>query len=76
MEKEKSTEKQKPLNDYLRYSGFGIQMMVTIGLAAWGGVKLDGYFGLKVPVFLIVLTLSAIGGSLFIFIRQVTGKQS
>lgn len=76
MEKEKSTEKpQKQLNNYLRFSGFGIQMMATIGLAAWGGLKLDEYLELKVPVFLIVFILSAIGGSLYIFIRQVTGKQ-
>ncbi len=76
MEKEKSTEKpQKQLNSYLRFSGFGIQMMATIGLAAWGGLKLDEYLELKVPVFLIVFILSAIGGSLYIFIRQVTGKQ-
>ena len=72
MEKDKSTEKQKQLNDYLRFSGFGFQMVATLGLAAWGGLKLDAYFGLKVPVFLIVLLLSALGGSLYIFVRQVT----
>lgn len=72
MAKEKYTEKQKPLNNYLRYSGFGIQMLATIGLAAWGGLKLDQYLGLKVPAFLIIFILSAIGGSLYIFIKQVT----
>ena len=72
MEKEKSTEKRKQLNDYLKFSGFGFQMVATLALAAWGGLKLDAYFGLKVPVCLIVLLLSALGGSLYIFIRQVT----
>ncbi len=75
MEKEKSTEKQKQLNNYLRYSGFGFQMVATLGLAAWGGLKLDAYFGFKVPVCLLVLLLTAIGGSLYIFIKQVTSDK-
>jgi F0F1-type ATP synthase assembly protein I len=50
----------------------GIQMAATIGLFAWLGIFLDDYFGFKIPVFLIILILSAIGGSLYLFIKQVT----
>ena len=72
METEKSTEKRKQLNNYLRYSGFGFQIVATLCLAAWGGLKLDKYFQLKVPVFLLVLLLTALGGTLYIFIKQVS----
>jgi ATP synthase protein I len=75
LEKEKSTEKQKPLNNFARFSGFGIQIVVTLCLAAWGGLKLDKYFELKVPVFLIVLLLSALGGTLYLFIKQVSSDK-
>jgi hypothetical protein len=56
----------------LRYSGFGFQIIGSLCLAAWGGSKLDKYFELKVPVFLIVLLLTALGGTLYIFIKQVS----
>ena len=59
-------------NNLMRFSGLGLQMVITMCLAAWGGLKLDSYFNLKVPVFLIVLLLTALGGSMYIFIRQVT----
>ena len=75
MEKEKSTEKQKQPNNFLRFSGFGIQIVVTLCLAAWVGLKLDTYFGLKIPVFLIILLLTALGGTLYIFIRQVSSDK-
>jgi hypothetical protein len=75
LEKEKSTEKQKQPNTFLRFSGFGIQIVVTLCLAAWGGLKLDTYFGLKIPVFLIILLLTALGGTLYIFIRQVSSDK-
>jgi ATP synthase protein I len=56
----------------MRFSGFGFQMVATLCLAAWGGLKLDEYFGLDVPIFLIVLLLLALGGSMYLFIRQVS----
>ncbi len=56
----------------MRFSGFGFQIVAVLCLAAWGGLKLDEYFGLSVPVFLIVLLLSALGGSMYLFIRQVS----
>jgi hypothetical protein len=54
----------------------GLQMAATIGLFAWAGLKLDKYLGLKVPAFLIIFILSAIGGSLYLFIKQVTASEN
>ena len=72
MEKEKYTEKRKQPSSIMRFSGFGLQMAGTLCVAAWGGLKLDKYFGLKVPVCLIVLLLTALGGSMYVFIKQVS----
>ena len=35
----------KPLNKFIRLSGSGVQMGVTIYLAAYFGKKMDAYFG-------------------------------
>ncbi|MBW6502216.1 MAG: AtpZ/AtpI family protein, partial [Bacteroidales bacterium] len=53
-------EKEKEnsgLQNYARYSGMAFQMIVIIGLATWGGVKLDELLSMKTPVFTIVLSL-------------------
>ncbi len=34
---------RKNLNDYARYSGMAVQMLVTILLGVFGGYKLDGW---------------------------------
>lgn len=37
-------KKQKPLHDAIRYSSVGLQMVIMIGLCAYGGTRLDRYF--------------------------------
>jgi ATP synthase protein I len=68
-------KKQKPSDTYLRYSGLGVQLMLTIGLAAWGGYKLDKYLGLKFPAFLLTFVFVAFGGSMYLLYR-VLNKNS
>ena len=55
-------------NGYVRYSGLAFQMMITIGLGVWGGIKLDQWLGLR-PLFTVVLSLLAVIGSLVQLIR-------
>jgi hypothetical protein len=64
-----------PSKAYVKYSSFGIQFILTILLAAWGGRWLDAHFKQKIPVFSLILILSAIGGMLYKFIRDVTNEQ-
>ena len=64
-------QKQNQLNSYLRYSGLAFQMMAVIGLAVWGGMKLDAWLGMRFPVFLVVLTLMAVAASLIITIKSL-----
>jgi ATP synthase protein I len=62
---------QKPSNSYLRYSQLGIQLLLTIGLAAWGGYALDKKLGLKFPAFLLTFIFVAFGGSMWMLMRSL-----
>ncbi len=63
--------KKKQLNNYVKYSGLGFQMMATLGIAVWGGIKLDDWLELKFPAFTVALPCIALIGSLIIFIRSL-----
>ncbi|MBP9925274.1 MAG: AtpZ/AtpI family protein [Cyclobacteriaceae bacterium] len=46
----------------MKYSSLGVQMVVTLGVGAWLGQKLDQYLNLKFPVFLITFVFLLFGG--------------
>jgi F0F1-type ATP synthase assembly protein I len=58
-------------NKFLKYSGLGIQLLVTIGLAAFLGLKLDEYLGLKFPAFLLSFVLLSFGGTMYQLYRTL-----
>lgn len=53
---------KKSPNSFIKYSGLGLQMLVTMGVGAWLGRKLDQYLELKYPVFLITFIFVLFGG--------------
>jgi Putative F0F1-ATPase subunit Ca2+/Mg2+ transporter len=63
--------KENQPNSFLKYSGLGLQLLLSIGLAAWVGVKLDRYLELKFPAFLLLLVFSAFAGSMYILYRSL-----
>lgn len=63
--------KQKPYNDFLKYSGLGIQVLAGIGLAAWLGYKLDQYLELFFPVFLLLFVFVSFGGMMYQLYRSI-----
>jgi hypothetical protein len=63
--------KKKQLNNYVKYSGLGFQMMAALCLAVWGGIKIDEWLNLKFPAFTVALSCIAFIGSLVIFIRSL-----
>ncbi len=65
----KATEKT---TSFAQFSGIAFQMLGTIGLGVWAGLKLDEWQGNRRPLWTIVLALTAIGASLYLFIRQLT----
>lgn len=64
-------QKKEPLNNYIKYSGIAVQMILIIGLGAWMGIKLDEHFGLKTPVFTISLLLFSVIASMVYVIRSL-----
>lgn len=57
---------------FVQFSGIAFQMLGTIGLGVWAGIKLDAWQHNHRPIWTIVLSLTAIGASLYLFIRQLT----
>jgi hypothetical protein len=64
-------KKQKRSDSYLKYSGLGLQLFGTIGVAAWAGLKLDRYLGLKFPAFLLSFVFIAFGGSMYLLYKAL-----
>lgn len=67
----KATEKT---TSFVQFSGIAFQMLGTIGLGVWAGMKLDAWQQNQRPVWTIILSLTAIGASLYLFIRQLTNR--
>jgi F0F1-type ATP synthase assembly protein I len=67
-----STEKKKKsLDNYTRYSSIAFQMLIIILIGVFGGVKLDQWIGLSVPVFTIVLSILAVILSIYTVTRDL-----
>ena len=75
LENPSGPKKQKPFNNYLRYSSLAMQMVITIGIAAWGGNKLDRYLELKFPAFLLTFVFAAFGGLMYRLYRSITKEE-
>jgi hypothetical protein len=67
--------KKPPINDYARYSGMGIQMLVIIGLGTYGGIKLDELLKIKFPVFTIVCSLASVALAIYVVIKDLLKKK-
>jgi F0F1-type ATP synthase assembly protein I len=65
------SKEDKPTNSFLKYSGLGLQMLVTIGVGAWLGHKLDQYLQLKFPVFLLTFVFLLFGGVMYQLYRML-----
>lgn len=65
------SKKPSPSNNYLRYSGLALQMLITIGLLGWLGYKADQYFGNKYPFIMLTLGFVGFAGSLYQVYRSI-----
>jgi F0F1-type ATP synthase assembly protein I len=67
-----SIEKKKnSLNNYARYSSIAFQMLIIILIGVFGGMKLDQWIHLSVPVFTIVLSILAVILSIYTVTRDL-----
>jgi hypothetical protein len=68
-------KKPKSYNTLLKYSGLATQWLVMLGLAVWGGIKLDSYFVNSFPLLTILLPLLAICLALWKLIKDVSNSK-
>lgn len=57
-------------NRWFKYLQIGLQMLVTIGLGVWLGIKTDSWLKWRFPVFTILFSLLFIFVSIYNVIRQ------
>ncbi len=67
-------EVKKLPSNYAKYSGIAFQMLGTIGLGVYAGLKLDEWLKFKFPLFTLVLSLGSVGASLYLMIKQVKSE--
>ncbi len=72
MVEKKSPDKEKqPLNNYVRYSSLGFQMIAIIGIFTFAGYKIDESRGSKTPLFTAFLSLLGVVIALYIVFRGI-----
>jgi len=64
-------EEKNPKNNFLKYSSLGLQLLFTIGVCAWLGLKIDQYLQLKFPAFLLTLTMLSFAGLMYKLYRSL-----
>jgi F0F1-type ATP synthase assembly protein I len=64
-------KKPRRYNNYLRYSGLGLQLLLTIAACGWLGYKVDQYMGNKYPVMMLLLGFLGFGGSMYQIYRSI-----
>ena len=62
---------RKPLNKYVRLSGIGLQMGITIYLAAYLGKWLDAKYPNERDIYTMVLTLLGVVLSFYSMLKQI-----
>ncbi len=70
MKKEGGNPKQE-VNSYLKYSGLGLQLLLTILVAGWIGYKIDNFLSFKFPVFMLLLGFGGFAGTLYQLYRKL-----
>ena len=70
-----SPDKKSSNNILYRYAGMGAQILVSLGLAVFIGLKLDGWIGTPFPVLVWLLPLLVILGMIIKTIKD-TSKPS
>ncbi|GAB3827960.1 MULTISPECIES: AtpZ/AtpI family protein [Hymenobacter] len=65
---------KKSTSQLARYSGVGMQMLVTIGLSVWLGVWLDEKYGWS-PWATVVLSLLGVFAAMYQIIRSVSNDK-
>jgi len=67
-------ENKKNVNNFAKYSSISFQMLVTIGLFAFIGYKIDAYRNSDKPIFTALISLLGVVIALYQVVRQLNKK--
>jgi F0F1-type ATP synthase assembly protein I len=70
-----NNQKKNSLNNYAKYSGIALQMLVIILLGVFGGYKLDQWMNIRFPVFTILLSLSSVIVAIYSVVKDLMNKK-
>ena len=59
----------------MKYAAMGTQMLVTIGLGIFLGIKIDKWLHLHFPVFTVVLSLVSVVASIYLAVKDLIKKK-
>ncbi len=65
------SDKKKPINAYLKYSGLAFQLLASMGVFGWLGYKLDQHLSFKFPVFMLIFGLLAFASMMYQVYRSL-----
>ena len=72
---QKDRKNQENLNNYSRYSGIAVQMLVIISIGVIGGMKMDKWLDTKKPVFTALFSLLGVVLAIYIVIKDLIAKK-
>lgn len=71
MAENEQNDNLKPVNNYIKYSALGFQMIAIIGVFTFAGYKIDEANGHETKWVTAILSLVGVFASLYIVIRSV-----
>ena len=69
---DKGTDKQKPIQNFAKYAGLGMQLFVSMAVAAYIGQKLDAKMDLGNDYITIVLVMLVFVAIMYKVIKELT----
>lgn len=75
MEEQEEKNIKKTVNNAVKYSAIGFQMIATIGLLSFIGYKIDKYRNAKTLIFTAIFGLIGVGIALYQVIKEVTKEK-
>lgn len=70
MNQDKQQKPKKKLDDFIRYSSLGFEMIAIMGVGTFAGVKIDQWLDLQFPAFTLGLMILAVAGAIYHAIRK------
>jgi undecaprenyl pyrophosphate phosphatase UppP len=67
---EQKTGRPSRVNDFLKYSSLGLQLVISLAIAGVLGYYIDQWIGWQFPVFLLLLVMLTLTGQIYLLIKR------